>query len=154
LKSYRIFPGSSLNLHLDKCTQEKQTVEGEVLKKATSPAMEQVAVTSDMTPHKYNDSAAKDSPDAQGNEHVNSTRSPSGVKTSTDSVGKDQDTPSPPVGRQDRAQFIPSLRRQRAHDDSIPSINYFCLVQHLSNGHQFYPGIQDPTAFRFLTKKA
>jgi hypothetical protein len=86
----RHIPENGVNLHLDKCIQEKQAVEEE-REKATQPAMEQVAVTQDMTPKKSIDSVAKDSPDAQDDENAISTSSPSGVKTSTDSDGTDQD---------------------------------------------------------------
>jgi hypothetical protein len=59
------------------------------LKKAAQPIIEQGSVTQDMTPKKTNEPTAKDIPAAPSDENVNSTSSPSGVKTSTSSGGKD-----------------------------------------------------------------
>lgn len=79
----RHIPENGVNLHLDKCIQEQE----EEQERASRPIQEQVAVTQDTTPEKYNDSTAKDSPDAQDDEISNSSPS---VKTP--SAGRDDMT--------------------------------------------------------------
>lgn len=108
----RRIPESSVNLHLDTCIQETQAVEEEgEREKATQPAMEQVAVTQDMTPKKGNDLVANYSPDAQDDENVNSASSPSDGKTATASDGEDQDETGSSTDTPEDANVNPEKRK-------------------------------------------
>jgi hypothetical protein len=134
----RHIPENGVNLHLDKCIQEKQPAEEE-REKTAEPAMEQVAVTQDMTPEKSNDSVAKDSPDAQDGDNIISTSSPTDVKTSTGSGGKDQDETATDTNDTPDDENVNSERKEAAQ----PITEQVAITQDMTPEKIIEPAAED-----------